>query len=143
MTKGVAWEAHELQIAARAYKMATENTISGANQTALNVGLSILCYVKQLQLRGLLDTNLWYGNCVNGETDILLYLKKKYFLNIQKFRKRLLAIENKNPTGVNNIDIHCMTIATHLHFCLGLNYDYTKTFSQCFDPGMVRNSKPT
>jgi hypothetical protein len=135
MTRGVAWDAFELQVAAKAYKIATSNRISGADQTARSFGDSIVRNVRELQPTDLLDNDLRYSNRINASECILRNLKKNVFVDINKFARRLLSVENKKPTGnVSEKDKHCMAIATHLGMCTGMNYDYTTFGVKCFDP---------
>lgn len=133
--RGPNWDAHELQIACRAYKMATLNRIKGADQTVLHFGDSIVSYIREMQPHDLMDTDLRYANRTNARESILKNLKKKCFLDIQKFQKRLLSIKNKDPTGnINERDIHCMAIAYYLGRSNGLDYNYTTGGSKSFDP---------
>jgi hypothetical protein len=135
MTRGAAWDAQELQIVCRAYKMATENSINGADQTVLSFGDSLVRHLRNLQPDDLQDNDLRYANRVNARDSILRNLKKKAFLDIQKFQRRLLSIQNKRPTGnLDDIDLHCMAIANHLNWCQGLNYDYITTGIKSFNP---------
>lgn len=134
-TRGVAWDPQELQMVCRAYRMATENRINGADQTTLHFGDSIVRYLTDLQPRNLQPTDLRYANRVNGRESILRNLKKKVFLDIQKFQKRLLSINNKLPTGnPSETDIHCMAIAYHLGWSTGLDYSFTTSGSKHFNP---------
>lgn len=103
-TRGVAWDPEELQMVCRAYRMATLNPITGADQTALHFGDSIIRYLTDLQPQNLQPTDLRYANRVNGRESILRNLRKKVFLDIQKFLKRLLSIKK---VGVKVIYVIC------------------------------------
>lgn len=139
MVRGPSWDAQELQIAARAYKMATEDEIRGADQTTLNFGRNILRYVRQFQPRDLLNSDRRYGNRENGEVNILIYLKKKCFNSIQKFQKEVKKIERKEPSGVSDVDIHCMAIAVHLKLASVMDYDFTAGGRKEFNPAVTWN----
>jgi hypothetical protein len=125
MTRGLAWDANELQVASKAYAIATKNNIRGADQTSKKFGQDILRLVKELQPPNLKNTVLRYGNRENGHTCILRQLKDVVFPDIQKFGKKLLSIKSRDLTGnLTERDIHCMAIAVHLRKCVGVNYNY-------------------
>jgi hypothetical protein len=134
MTRGPSWDAYELQIAARAFKIATTNRIKGADQAIQDFSASILRSVIETQPHDLQDTNLRCGNRA-GRDCILRNLKKTVFPDISKYQKRLKSIKTKQPTGnLIEKDVHCMAIANHLNMCHGINYDYCTFGSKSFNP---------
>jgi hypothetical protein len=135
MTRGPSWDAFELQIAARAYKIATQNRIRGADQKKTTFGDHILKLIKELQPHDLQDTDLRYGNRANGRVSILRHLKDKVFPDLTKFGKRLLSIITTDPTGgCSEKDKHCMAIANHKNWVIGMSYDYCSFGSKAFNP---------
>jgi hypothetical protein len=135
MTRGPSWDAFELQIVARAYKRATKNNIKGADQTSLGFGDSLVRYIREMQPHDLDINDLRYSNRVNGRVCIWRHLRKTVFIEINNFNRKLASVKSKNPTGnLNEKDLHCLAIANHLKKCVGIDYNYTTSGSNSFNP---------
>jgi hypothetical protein len=131
MPKGVRFCSVERQVAARAYRIATENAIKGADQKLASFEADVYRHVRRHMPPG----NHPGQYCERSASNIVRFIKGNILNDIQKFGASLRLIKSGNPTGnVSDKDIHCMAIANHQNKCIGINYNYTTFGKLQFDP---------
>jgi hypothetical protein len=131
MPKGVRFCSVERQVAARAYRIATENAIKGADQKLVSFEADVYRQVRRHMPPG----NHPGQYCERSASNIVRFIKGNILHDIQKFGVSLRLIKSGNPTGnVSDKDIHCMAIANHQNKCIGINYNYTTFGKLHFDP---------
>jgi hypothetical protein len=131
MPKGMRFCPVERQIVARAYRIATENSIRGADQKLSSFEADVYRNVKKHMPPGIHPGQY----CERSPSNLVRFTKTSILNDIQKFGISLRLIKAAQPTGnVSETDIHCMAIANHLHKCTGINYSYATFGKQKFDP---------
>ena len=131
MARGKTWSGHERQYAAKAYILATTNSVVGCDQTSDNFAKSIHYNLKQIQ-----------PVCVEGglfgertPKNIWAMLRDSIFPDVQKFIGTLnLVIDSQVTGGVSIKDIHCMAIAIHLNLAKKVDYDFCDGKPRSFNP---------
>jgi hypothetical protein len=121
----------ERQIAAKAYVLATENNVSGADQKTSIFQESIYRFIKQFTPPNS-DPNKFSGRSMKS---IYLFLKTEILPDVQKFSSAINIVKACLDTGnPSETDIHCMAIAHHLKIANGADTRFMVCGTFSFDP---------
>ena len=131
MPRGVRFCPIERQVASRAYRTASDNSIKGADQKLSMFDADVWRNVKKFQPPGVHEGKFSERSGAN----IVRLCKSSILNDIQKFSMAVRLVRAANPTGkVSKKDIECMAIANHCIKRVGLNYNYTTFGDDAFDP---------
>ena len=131
MARGKTFSAVERQYAAKAYILATTNSVVGCDQSTDNFAKSIHYHMKRLQ-PPTVDVGLYSERTPKN---IWAMLRDSIFPDVQKFIGTLQMINDSNPTGGVSIkDVHCMAIAVHINYAKRMDYGFCENKPQAFNP---------
>jgi hypothetical protein len=131
MGHGLAWDAVERQVAAKAFLAASQNCVRGADQKTAQFISSIHRYVIEFTPKNS-DPRRFFARTPHS---IFKYIKSEILPDVQKFScsitKVNITLNTGNPTEV---DVHCMAIAHHLKWTYGADTRFMTTGPMAFDP---------
>jgi hypothetical protein len=131
MGRGLAWDWLERQLAAKAYVLASENNICGADQKTSKFQENIYRYIQQFTPPNS-DPNKFSGRSIKS---IYVFLKTEILPDVQKFSSAINVVKACLDTGnPSETDIHCMAIAHHLKMANGADTRFMVCGIFCFDP---------
>ena len=113
------WKPHEIAIACKAYTIATQNGIKGADQDIETFNKDILERVRDLAPVGHAP-----GTYHERGNRAYKYIRDNVFNDVQKFNKAIRIVDLSNPGGVSESQKVNMAIAIHLNLTKKMSYEY-------------------
>lgn len=125
---------YERQLFARAWAVATQNSLKGADQKVESFNSSIYRILQEIEPK---DAGMdKYSN--RSARNVAICIRDTIFPDISKFMKQLMKIKLCQPTGgLLEIDLHKMAIAVHTNRTTGMDYTFCSGGKNDIDPKHV------